>query len=94
MHKQGEKKLHVHFSFLHDNKLCCTVTDNGIGRKRSGEMNALREKKHTSFATGATQNRLALLNHGRVHPITIFYEDLYDRNEKPAGTRVTLNIPT
>ena len=58
MHSLGEKKLELSFSLFNDNTLLCVITDNGIGRRRSSEINRMREKKHTSFATGATQRRL------------------------------------
>jgi sensor histidine kinase YesM len=93
LHRQGQKRLLVHFSMKQKNVLCCTVTDNGIGRKRSGEINAMRQKRHVSFATGATQKRLELLNHGRPQPIVVSYHDLMDEHNNPAGTTVTLTIP-
>ncbi len=94
LHKQGEKRLDVHFFILNNTTLCCTVTDNGIGRKRSGEINSQRLTKHTSFATGATQRRLELLNHDRKQqPIKVTYQDLYDIHENAAGTEVTICIP-
>ena len=93
LHRKGEKNLAIHFSMKNTYTLCCTVTDNGIGRKRSSEINAQRLKKHTSFATGATQKRLELLNHGKEYPITITYYDLADKHGNAAGTRVEINIP-
>lgn len=93
LHKAGDKKLDIHFFIQNSNTVCCTVTDNGIGRIRSGEINAQRLRKHTSFATGATQKRLELLNHDRKQLITIIYEDLHDDHGNPNGTKVTINIP-
>lgn len=91
LHKQGTRNLSVHFS-LEGNTLSCSIHDNGIGRKRSSEINAQRLKKHTSFATGATQQRLQLLNYERNLPIGVHYEDLYEAGQ-PSGTRVIINIP-
>lgn len=93
MHLQGEKKLELSFSLLNDNTLLCIITDNGIGRRRSSELNRMREKKHTSFATGATQRRLELLNQGREQTITVSYIDMVDENGKDCGTKVLLYIP-
>lgn len=93
LHKTGEKILEVHFSMKAPHTLCCTVTDNGIGRKRSSEINAQRLKKHTSFATGATQKRLDLLNFGKKEQIAVQYEDLVDVAGNAAGTRVSIYIP-
>jgi Histidine kinase/Y_Y_Y domain/Two component regulator propeller len=93
LHKVGEKQLDIHFSIKNNHILCCTITDNGIGRKRSGEINAQRLNKHTSFATGATQKRLELLNHNSKQPIELTYEDLYDDHGNATGTKVTIHIP-
>lgn len=93
MHKQGDKKLELFFSLYNDKTLLCVITDNGIGRKRSSEINQMREKKHTSFATGATQRRLELLNQGREQNITVSYVDLKDENGNCTGTKVLLYIP-
>jgi ligand-binding sensor domain-containing protein len=93
MHIQGEKKLELSFSLFNDNTLLCVITDNGIGRRRSSEINRMREKKHTSFATGATQRRLELLNQGREQTITVSFVDLVDSNGQDSGTKVLLYIP-
>ncbi len=93
MHKHGEKLLELSFSLFNDNTLLCIITDNGIGRKRSSEINRMREKKHTSFATGATQRRLELLNQGKEQTITVSFIDLKDAYAMECGTKVLLYIP-
>lgn len=93
LHQPGEKKVSIAFTLPQKNMLICTITDNGIGRKRSAEINAQRIKKHTSFATGATQKRLELLNHERGQAISVQYSDLADTNGQVSGTSVTLSIP-
>lgn len=93
LHKTGEKQLDVLFSMKNEQTLCCTVTDNGIGRKRSGEINTMRQKKYTSFASGATQKRLELLNYQKKEQFSVQYEDLADASGKAVGTRVTIYIP-
>jgi ligand-binding sensor domain-containing protein len=93
MHKHGEKNLVLSFSLFNENTLLCVITDNGIGRRRSYEINRMREKKHTSFATGATQRRLELLNQGRAQTITASFIDLMDDHGNDCGTKVQLYIP-
>ncbi|MBL7728991.1 MAG: histidine kinase [Dinghuibacter sp.] len=93
LHKTGERKLDVEFSLPQKHLLQVTITDNGIGRKQSGEINAQRTRKHTSFATGATQKRLDLLNFNRTQTISLRYTDLYDAQGKASGTQVVLSIP-
>jgi LytS/YehU family sensor histidine kinase len=93
MHKHGEKTVALSFSLFNENTLLCVITDNGIGRKRSSEINRMREKKHTSFATGATQRRLELLNQGRTQTITVTFVDSMDEHRNVCGTKVLLYIP-
>lgn len=93
MHKTGIKKITVRFQLLDDDTLLCKITDNGVGRKRSAEINAMRNKRHTSFATGATQVRLDLLNTKRVSAISVKYIDLADVSGLSSGTEVILEIP-
>ncbi|MBW7869857.1 MAG: histidine kinase [Flavobacteriia bacterium] len=62
LHKDGPKLLRVLFSRTDDEKLKIEIDDNGIGRKRSDELNQIRAQKRKSFATEAQQNRIELLN--------------------------------
>jgi two-component system LytT family sensor kinase len=88
LHKKGAKIIAVHFEFEEERKqLACTITDNGIGRKASAEINAGRKQLHESFSTSANAKRLELLNQNRQDKIGVQYEDL---NE---GTRVSILIP-
>ncbi len=93
LHKKGDKKLSVSFSLKDSQTLNCKIFDNGIGRKRSSEINQQRQKKHTSFATGATQIRLDLLNIKRKDSISVIFFDLKDETGNATGTEVIINIP-
>lgn len=92
MHKEGNKVLSVHFSLLDENTLQVVVTDNGVGRQKAAYYNNMRSKRHQSFATGATERRLQLLNTGRSRNIGVTYLDLIDGGT-PVGTQVTITIP-
>lgn len=94
LHKETDWQLSVHFSAsAHRDLIVCTVTDNGIGRKKAREIRKARQPQHRSFATGSTANRLALLNHNNQRPIGVEFVDLHDANGAPTGTQVTLTIP-
>ena len=93
LHKQGNKELLIVFSLENESTLLCVITDNGIGRKRSAQINQLREKRHTSFATGATMRRLELLNYGNEQSIKVQFQDLQDEKGNDSGTKVFLYIP-
>jgi LytS/YehU family sensor histidine kinase len=60
LHKKGNKELTIHFEL--NEKLICTIIDNGVGRKRSEEIKKRLTEQHQSFATEATQKRIELLN--------------------------------
>lgn len=94
LHQQGPKSVTIQFDIdPSDNSIItCTIEDNGIGRVRSAELNAMRLKKHTSFSTGATQKRLELLNKGKENSIVVQFEDLKDSFDQAIGTKVTLRI--
>ena len=79
--RQEQARLHIE------------ITDNGIGRAASAEINARRKQTHQSFATSATKQRLELLNNGRERLIAVAFEDLKHENGEAAGTTVKLQIP-
>lgn len=92
LHKKTNRALQINFD-IEGSYLICTITDNGIGRKKSAEINALRRRNHISFATSATQKRLELLNDERQDKISIVTEDILDKNLFVQGTRVRICIP-
>jgi len=91
LHKSGEKKLLLQF-IERENSLDCEIIDNGVGRAKSGEINAKRRKGHQSFATEATQSRLELLNHQSDSKIGVEIIDLIDGSQA-LGTKVVIRIP-
>lgn len=92
LHKKGEKKLTIDFERILDS-LKITIDDNGIGRQKSAELNAIKNKDHLSFATEAMQNRIALLNQYKQKNIAINFEDKFNKNEQSLGTKVIIEIP-
>jgi hypothetical protein len=92
LHKQGEKTLVVDFS-IEDEILKITIDDNGIGREKSAALNAIKNKKHQSFATNALQNRIELLNQFNHKNISIRFIDKHSKTEQSTGTTVEILIP-
>jgi uncharacterized protein YdcH (DUF465 family) len=90
--KKKDRKISVYFYQNEDNYLICEVSDNGIGRAKALEYKMLRQKQHTSFSTSATEQRLNLLNLGRNDKIMVEYEDLYDTDGTPTGTKAIIRI--
>lgn len=94
LHKLTDRKLSVEINKVQDeNLITVTITDNGIGRKASAELNRNRQKKYASFATGATEERLRILNKEFNDKIKVEIQDLENSHHKPIGTRVVLTIP-
>ena len=92
LHKQGNKKLKIIFEKENDN-LKITIEDNGIGRQKSAELNAIKNRNHNSFATKAMQNRINLLNQYNQKNISIFITDKTNSLAKSLGTTITFEIP-
>ncbi len=92
LHKQGTKELKISFDISND-ILKITIDDNGIGRQKSTELNAIKNKNHTSFATEATQNRIDLLNQYTQRNISIRIIDKNNPQEHSLGTTVIFEIP-
>ncbi|HSD13333.1 MAG TPA: histidine kinase [Flavobacterium sp.] len=92
LHKSGKKILEITFEKTNDD-LKISVDDNGIGRTKSAERNAVKNKNHRSFATKAIQNRVDLLNQFTQKNITISYIDKITPNNEPEGTTVIFTIP-
>lgn len=91
LHQKGMKKLAVSFIKLSPYSIKCEILDNGIGRTASTKLN--EKRKHQSFATKASQNRLELLNQSAEDKIELQIIDLYDEQQQSLGTKVILTIP-
>jgi LytS/YehU family sensor histidine kinase len=75
-----------------DSSLICTITDDGIGRKKAVE---LRDKsgKHKSMGMKITESRIAMIQKMNGENKSIEIKDLVDANGSAAGTEVVLKIP-
>lgn len=92
LHLETIRILKISFAVI-DKLLTVTIDDNGVGRKRSGEINSMKHEKPESFSTKANQSRLEILNKGRTNKIGVEYIDRITTNGVSAGTTVTLTIP-
>ena len=91
-HKKGEKELRVKVE-QHD-VLRITITDNGIGRAASQEINEDRHKTtEKSFATSAVERRMNSLNRKyKTDKFGFEYIDLLDEEGRPKGTKVIITL--
>lgn len=90
MHKDGAKKLDIHFSLKE--QLICTIEDNGIGRENAAKIKLRQGSLHESFSGKAIKKRFEILSQHYQSQLGFHYEDLYD-NGFASGTRVTVTIP-
>jgi len=93
-HKQENRELQIRFSLDKEGDvLRVEVEDNGIGRKRSSEINASRPGYHESFAHSATEKRLELLNQATPNQIGLTIADKISADGQPSGTLVIITLP-
>lgn len=92
-HKTGSKELNLHFSYDDANEmLIVEIDDNGIGRVASTEINKENRAEHQSFATGALEKRLELLNHAKIGVVGVEIVDKFDGDGNASGTKVYIRI--
>lgn len=92
LHKKNNWQLLLQFTKT-PTGIAVVIDDNGIGRKRSEELNKYKARKHQSFATNANQKRLEILNKGLAQNIAIEIIDKTDAHGNAFGTTVKLFIP-
>ena len=91
MHKEDGGLITIHVS-EQDETLIISVKDNGIGRKKAGELKSMSAITHKSFGMNITGERLALLNAEYKINANVSVNDLYE-NGVAAGTEVIIKIP-
>ncbi len=91
--KEKGGKIKLEFQISDDNILKCIIEDNGVGRKKSRELNKSKRSQQ-SKGTFITNERLSLLNQTQVRKgYKVDIIDLYDDYNLASGTRVEIFIP-
>ncbi|MCW3161015.1 sensor histidine kinase [Chryseobacterium oryctis] len=88
LHKKTDKNLIIKFDDENE-YLKISIDDDGIGRKKSAELNSIKNKDHKSFATQSLAERIDILNKNLNPKIRLEYTD----KEPDLGTTVTLYLP-
>jgi hypothetical protein len=91
LHKDGSKTLIINFNQT-KSILICTITDNGIGREASLNINKAITHKPKSLATGFISKRFQLLKEYYNTDLGFEYIDLKENNTI-CGTQVIIKIP-
>lgn len=90
MHKQGKGFISVTLN-IDGRVVCITITDDGIGIKKSEEINR-NQRRHTSYATSITRERLKVLE--KHHKIKSEIQVIdREESEQTQGTQVIIKIP-
>lgn len=75
---------------LKDNQLIYVIEDNGIGRLKSSELNALNKLNHNSYGMQMSSERIRIFNAHTKEDV--FITDLEDNNGNASGTRVEISL--
>jgi sensor histidine kinase YesM len=75
------------------NGFICIIGDNGIGRKKAGELKSKMHVEYQSKGMSLTAERINILNRQLMDPITIEIIDLTDAQNQATGTRIILRFP-
>lgn len=92
LHEKSKGKLTITFQKV-DDRIRCTIEDNGIGREKSAAMKRLNKPRHQSRGLQITRDRLSLYNSRFNVDASFDIEDLTDEEGKATGTRVNLWFP-
>ncbi len=85
LHKTGDKKLDINITGSNE-RVLISIKDNGVGRKKSEEINRASRKEHVSFATEAMNKRVERINQSGKFHISI---ETFDPEE---GVEVNIKI--
>ena len=91
--KEEDKKIELKVEKNKKKHITISITDNGIGRKASREINNQKTLKRKSVGISLTKERLANFSKRYTNMYTIKIEDLHDKQGRSSGTKVILDIP-
>lgn len=89
MNKTEKGRIKIEIK-LEEDYLCCTIEDNGIGRKKAVEISANRKIEHKSIGMSITKERLDLMSNAAVNVNII---DIVNSKGVEIGTKVIVKIP-
>ncbi|HRO47247.1 tetratricopeptide repeat protein [Agriterribacter sp.] len=93
MHKKEYEKNNIFIGVKEDNdRLLCTIEDNGVGREKAQQLSERSVFRKKSMGMKITEDRLRLLNRENPEQI-IRVTDMKDTHNNAVGTRIEINIP-
>ena len=91
--KKGDKNILLSVYKPSENFIQIDIQDNGIGRKASAQIKSNKTIKRKSIGIELTKERLNNFIKGFKNPFSLSFNDLFDDQKKPNGTKVILKIP-
>ncbi|GAB2837860.1 histidine kinase [Ferruginibacter profundus] len=88
----GAGKVIIDFC-VKENRLHCTIKDNGIGRDKAAAFKSKQHIEYQSKGMSLTSKRIELLNSVNENKIVATVTDLLNDDNTAAGTVVEINIP-
>lgn len=88
-YKEEKGHLHINIDSLDNNTLEITITDNGIGRKKSAQLKTQNQKKQKSKGMGNIKKRIQILNDMYKDRVSV---DISNLNRDQTGTKVSLKL--
>ena len=86
-YKKEKGKLEINFQEIDSETVLITITDDGIGRKKSQELKTENQKKQNSKGMGNIQKRIAILNQMYKDKVDVEVNNIFQNEE---GTQVQL----
>lgn len=94
VHKLPEEKGSLTIDIVLKNRsLVCTITDNGIGRKKAMEIKDRKGRLHNSVGMKVTEGRIDLIRKINNKDARVMVTDLEDEAGQGIGTKVTIVLP-
>ncbi len=91
-HKKGKGIICLDFKYIDDNTFKVVIKDDGVGVKKSAQINSASLKKHQSRSTQILKERIKLLNLSEKWYIVYTIIDTTDDSNNSYNTIVTLKI--
>ncbi|MCK5400985.1 MAG: tetratricopeptide repeat protein [Flavobacteriaceae bacterium] len=91
--KEEDKKIVLKVEKNRKKHITISITDNGVGRKTSKEINKQKTLKRKSVGIALTKERLENFSKRYTNMYNIKIEDLHDEQGNALGTKVILYIP-
>ncbi len=90
-YKSEKGHLNIIYSLISDRCIKIIVEDDGIGRKKAGNIG--KNKHHRSLSNKIARERLSVLSKKYKHRFNFEVVDLKDESGQANGTRVTITLP-